>query len=88
MIIEIKAFGRKESASICQAVGEVRLRADSEHDAKVLASLGKLVEHQHMMCALLVISTALIDGTISTDDRAALVEIITRYSMASSKEGE
>ncbi len=88
MRIEIKAFGRKKSASICKAVGEVRLRADSEPDAKVLASLGKLVQYPPMMRSLLAISTALINGAISTDDKAALVDIITRHSMASKKEGD
>lgn len=82
MRIEIKAFGRKKSASICKAVGEVRLRADSEHDAEVLASLGKLVQYPPMMRSLLVISNALIGGTIRVDDKASLVDIITRHQKA------
>lgn len=69
MRIQVKAYGRGKSVSINKAVGEVRLRADGEQDAKVLSRLGFLVQYPDMMAALLEISTALICNRKEVSDR-------------------
>ena len=89
MRIEIKAHGRGKTASINNAVGEVRLRADGDADAKVLAKLGFLVQYPDMMSALLEISTALIRNRkqVTARDRKTLCGIIARMSAANRKGG-
>ena len=54
MRVEIKAYGKGKSASIAKAVGEVRLRADSEGDAEFLKSLSDAVQRADLLAVLLL----------------------------------
>ena len=81
MKVDVKAFGRGKSASICKAVGEVRLRADSDGEAELLAKLGLLLlKRPDLLRVLLEISTALISNPkkVSKKDREDLANLVIR----------
>jgi len=86
MRIEVKAYGRNKTRSINEAVGEVRLRADSEGDAEVLCRLGDLVRYPDLMWALLEISDAVTSEKITAADKVLLGGVIKRCMEAKEKQ--
>lgn len=78
MRVEIKAYGKGKSASIAKAVGEVRLRADSEGDAELLKSLSDAVQRADLLAVLLELSDALIRKHMSESDKKSLAGIVER----------
>lgn len=82
MRVEIKAYGKGKSASIAKAVGEVRLRADSEGDAEFLKSLSDAIQRADMLSVLLELSDALIGKRMTKEDKKALADIVERCAAA------
>ena len=80
MRIEVKAYGRGKSASICRAVGEVRLRADDEKDAEFLKELADMVYLPKLLGVLLCIGKGVEEKRLTASEKRQIADIVERVA--------
>lgn len=79
MQVELKAFGKgKSTIGIGQAVGSLRVKAETKGQAESLKWFAKLASNSELYVLVTRLTQAIIENRVSAEDKKTLCEVVDR----------